>query len=164
MENRAKTEAEIEQEMLELNEQFSAFLHTKGIVAKFKLAFANMADSARKQHEADVAQLEAVKAQSREDNKELVEFLHTKGIKAKYRLMIENIKKGAKAAPQNTAAQIAKVRAQTQAGIAQAHAYGNPYAATPATYTADSLAAEFNAFLKSKGLDSQYTVTITEEE
>lgn len=163
MENRVKTQAEIEQEMLELNEQFSAFLHTKGITAKFKLAFSDMAESARKQHEADVAQFEAVKAQSAEDNKEFVEFLHTKGIKAKFHLVIENIKKGAKEAPQNTAAQIAKVHAQTQAGITQAHAYGNPHGTTPKDYTAESLADEFNAFLKSKGLDSQYTVVITEE-
>lgn len=163
MENRVKTQAEIEKEMLELNEQFSAFLHTKGIVAKFKLAFSDMADSARAQHEADVANFEAVKAQSAEDNKEFVEFLHTKGIKAKFHLVVENIKKGASAAPQNTAAQIAKVRAQTQAGIAQAQAYGNPYASAPKTYTAESLADEFNDFLKSKGLDSQYTVVITEE-
>ena len=163
MENRVKTQAEIEKEMLELNEQFSAFLHTKGIVAKFKLAFSDMADSARAQHAADVASFEAVKAQSAEDNKEFVEFLHTKGIKAKFHLVVENIKKGASAAPQNTAAQIAKVRAQTQAGIAQAQAYGNPYASAPKTYTAESLADEFNDFLKSKGLDSQYTVVITEE-
>ena len=31
-----KTQQEIEQEMLELNEQFSAFLHTKGIKAFLK--------------------------------------------------------------------------------------------------------------------------------
>lgn len=163
MENKVKTQAEIEQEMLELNEQFGAFLHTKGIAAKFKLAFSDMANSARKQHAADVENFEAVKAQSAEDNKEFVEFLHTKGVKAKFHLVIENIKKGAKAAPQNTAAQIAKVHAQTQAGIAQANAYGNPYAAADA-YTAESLAEEFNAFLKAKGLDAEYTVVITEEE
>lgn len=162
MENQAKTQQEIEKEMLELNEQFSEFLHTKGITAKFKLAFSDMAESARKQHESDAAAFEAVKAQSAEDNKEFVEFLHTKGIKAKFRLVVENIKNGASAAPTNTAEQIAKVHAQTQAGIARANAYGKPGAA-PQNYTAESLADEFNAFLKSKGLDSQYTVAITEE-
>ena len=145
-----KTQQQIEQEMLELNEQFSAFLHTKGITAKFKLAFSDMADSARKQHEADVAQFEAVKAQSAEDNKEFVEFLHTKGVKAKFHLVVENIKKGASAAPQNTAAQIAKVQAETQANIAR-------------TNNITTLEAEFNAFLKSKGLDGKYTVSVTEE-
>ena len=94
MNNTTKTQQEIEQEMLEMSEQFSTFLHTKGIKAKFKLAFSNMKESAKKQHVADVAEFEAVKAQSAEDNKEFVEFLHTKGIKEKYKLVIENIKKG----------------------------------------------------------------------
>ena len=147
MENRSKTQQEIEQEMVELNDQFSAFLHTKSIAAKFKLAFNNMGESARKQHAADVAEFEAVKAQSAEDNKEFAEFLRTKGIKAKYKLVVENIKKGAKEASANTAAQIAKVRAERQA----------------AAVNADTLEGEFNAFLKSKGLDGKYTVSVTEE-
>lgn len=155
MENKIKTQQEIEQEMLELNEQFSTFLHTKGIVAKFKLAFNNMGESARKQHAADVAEFEAVKAKSAEDNKEFAEFLRTKGIKAKYRLVIDNIKKGAKAAPANTAAQIAKTRAQTQAAIASAKGV--------CAVNATTLEEEFNAFLKTKGLDSKYTVSVTEE-
>ena len=117
MNNTTKTQQEIE--------QFSTFLHTKGIKAKFKLAFSNMKESAKKQHAADVAEFEAVKAQSAEDNKEFVEFLHTKGIKEKYKLVIENIKKGAKAAPANTAAQIAKVQAHTQAAVARANARGS---------------------------------------
>ena len=129
--------------MLELNEQFSAFLHTKGIAAKFKLAFNNMSESAKKQHAADVVEFEAVKAQSAEDNKEFTEFLRTKGIKAKYKLVVENIKKGAKSAPANTATQIAKVQAKTQAVA--------------------TLEDEFNTFLKSKGLDGKYTVSVTEE-
>lgn len=162
MENRVKTQREIEQEMLELNEQFSAFLHTKGIVAKFKLAFNNMGESARKQHTADVAEFEAVKAKSAEDNREFAEFLHTKGLKAKYKLVVENIKKGAKAAPANTAAQIAKVQADTQAAIARANAMGKPQVAA-AEVTAATLEEEFNAFLKSKGLDGKYTVCVTEE-
>lgn len=148
MENRTKTQKEIEQEMLELNDQFSAFLHTKGIAAKFKLAFNNMGESAKKQHAADVAEFEAVKAQSAEDNKEFAEFLRTKGMKAKYKLVVENIKKGAKEAPANTAAQIAKARAQTQ---------------PVSNVSAANLEAEFNAFLKSKGLDGKYTVSVTEE-
>ena len=125
MANEIKTQKEIEEEMMELNEQFSAFLHTKGIKAKFKLAFNNMSESAKKQHAADVAEFEAVKAKSAEDNKEFVEFLHTKGIKEKYKLVIENIKKGAKAAPANTAAQIARVQAHTQAAVARANAIGS---------------------------------------
>ena len=161
MENKVKTQQEIEQEMLELNEQFSAFLHTKGIAAKFKLAFDNMSESTKKQHAADVAEFEAVKAQSAEDNKEFAEFLRTKGIKAKYKLVIENIKKGAKAAPANTAAQIAKVQAETQAAVARANAI--PATQPVANVSAANLEAEFNAFLKSKGLDGKYTVSVTEE-
>ena len=123
MENKLKTQQEIEQEVLELNEQFLDFLHTKGIAAKFKLAFNNMSESAKKQHVADVAEFEAVKAQSEEDNKEFAEFLRTKGIKSKYKLVVENIKKGAKAAPANTASHIAKVQAETQAAVARAKAF-----------------------------------------
>lgn len=162
MDNNINSQQEMEQEMLELNQQFSAFLHTKGIAAKFKLAFNNMSESAKKQHAADVAEFEAVKAKSAEDNKEFAEFLRTKGIKAKYKLVVENIKKGAKAAPQNTAAQIAKVQAQTQAAVAKANALGKPQTAS-ADISAATLEDEFNAFLKSKGLDGKYTVSVTEE-
>ena len=161
MANEVKTQKEIEEEMMELNEQFSAFLHTKGIKAKFKLAFNNMSESAKKQHAADVAEFEAVKAKSAEDNKEFAEFLRTKGIKAKYKLVIENIKNGAKAAPTNTAAQIAKVQAETKAAVARANALGKPGAAVSGT-SAVTLEDEFNAFLKSKGLDGKYTVSVTE--
>ena len=166
MENRVKTEQKIEKEMLELNQQFGEFLHTKGIVAKFKIAFGNIKESTHKQREADRADFEAVKAQSEEDNKEFVEFLHTKGVKAKYNLIVNNIKNGAKAASGDIAAQIAKVNAHTQEAIARANAYGNLYNSKAAlgTYTAASLADEFNAFLKAKGLDGKYTVSITEEE
>lgn len=162
MENKIKTPQGIEQEMLELNEQFSAFLHTKGIAAKFKLAFNNMSGSARKQHEADVAEFEAIKAKSAEDNKEFAEFLRTKGIKAKYKLVVDNIRKGMKEAPTNTAAQIAKVKSQTQAAVANANALGKPHTQSAEVSTA-SLEDEFNAFLKTKGLDAKYTVTVTEE-
>ena len=162
MENRIKTEQEIEQEMLELNEQFAAFLHTKGIAAKFKLAFNNMSESAKKQHAADVAEFEAVKAQSAEDNKEFAEFLRTKGIKAKYKLVVENIKKGMSEAPVNTAAQIAKVKAQANEAIANANAYARP-TVTAREITAENLEKEFNSFLISKGLGGKYTVTVTEE-
>lgn len=158
MEN--KTRNETEQEMLELNEQFSSFLHTKGIKAKYKLAFNNMSESAKKQHADDVVEFEKVKAQSAKDNKEFAEFLRTKGFKAKYKLIIENIKKGAKAAPANTATQIARAKAQTQASVARANALGK----TKSTeLNAATLEEEFNAFLKSKGLDGKYIVSVTEE-
>lgn len=55
------------------------------------------------------------------------------------------------------------LREFSQASIAQSHAYGNPYAEALKAYTAETLAEEFNAFLKAKGLDSEYTVAITEE-
>lgn len=164
MEMITKTQKEIEQEMLELNEQFKVFLHTKGISAKFKIAIANMCESAHKQHQADVAKFNAVKAQSAEDNAQFAEFLHTKGIKAKYRLVVENIKKGAAESPFDTSAQIAKVQAQTQQSIARANAINNPYGKIGnIEYSATSLEDEFNAFLKSKGLDEKYCVAVTEE-
>ena len=37
-----------------LNEQFVEFLHTKGIKAKFKLAFSNIKESTKEQHKKDV--------------------------------------------------------------------------------------------------------------
>lgn len=164
MENRTNTGRKVEQEMLELNEQFSAFLHTKGIGAKFRVAIENMGQSAHQQHEADKANFEAVKARSAEDNKEFAEFLHTKGIKSKYNLVVGNIKKSAKAASHDTAVQIAKIHAKTQEAVARANAHGNPHGETaPEAYTAASLADEFNAFLKLKGLDGKYTVSVTEE-
>lgn len=160
MENKTETQQEIENEMLELNEQFSAFLHTKGIAAKFKLAFHNMSESTKQQHAADVAEFEAVKAKSAEDNKEFAEFLRTKGIKAKYRLVVKNLKNGAKTAPANTAAQIAKAQAETKAAVARANALGKPQ---QTEINAATLEEEFNVFLKSKGLDGKYTVCVTED-
>ena len=85
-------------EVKELNEQFVEFLHTKGIKAKFKLAFSNMKESAKEQHKKDVESFNEVKAKSIEENREFYEFLHTKGFKAKVKLVIENIKKGAQEA------------------------------------------------------------------
>ncbi|MBQ7906895.1 MAG: hypothetical protein IJ309_02870 [Clostridia bacterium] len=143
-----KTNEQIKNEMAELNAQFNEFLHTKGIGAKFKLAFNNMAESARIQHQADVQKFNEEKAKSAEANKDFVEFLHTKGFKAKLMLVIENMKKGAKEASKKTAEQIARAKAQAKGGAC--------------TYTTEELALEFNKFLKEKGLDSQYTVVVTE--
>ena len=55
---------QVEQEMLELNNQFSEFLKTKGIKAKFKLAFSNMKESAKKQHEQEVKNFNEIKTKS----------------------------------------------------------------------------------------------------
>ena len=135
-----------ENNIKELNEQFEAFLKTKGISAKFKLAIENMTASAEAQHAADKASFEAVKARSAEENKDFVEFLHTKGIKAKISLVVENMKKGAAEASEKTAAQIKKSKAY----IAQ-------------LYSAELLAGEFNAYLKAKGLEGRYSIVITED-
>ena len=48
----------------QLNNEFSDFLKTKGLTAKFKLAFVNMKESAKEQHKKDVAEFNAVKAKS----------------------------------------------------------------------------------------------------
>ena len=135
----------------EISKQFEEFCHTKGIAAKFKVAFANMAESARKQKEADKAQFEEVKRQSAEANPEFTEFLHTKGFKAKVKLIIENLKKGAKESNERTRKQIE----QAKRGVPPV---------TVQSYTADELSREFNAFLKTKGLDGKYAVEVTEEE
>ena len=159
----------------EISKQFEEFCHTKGIVAKFKVAFANMAENTRKQKEADRANLEEVKRKSAEANPEFTELLHTKGFKAKVQLIIANLKKGIKEAPAKTAVAVDGISAQTKANIAkvQANVYrttagygGNPYGAKvvdASEYTADELSREFNAFLKSKGLDNKYVVEVSEE-
>ena len=96
----------MENQIKEVNEQFQEFLQTKGIKAKFKLAFENMKENTKSQHEQDVKQFNEIKQKSIEENKDFVEFLHTKGIKAKINLVIENIKKGAIEANDNTKEQI----------------------------------------------------------
>lgn len=140
----------------EINNQFNEFCKTKGIVAKFKLSFEQMAQNAKAQHEQDKANIEAVK--NSEENKEFREFLHTKGFKAKCRLVIENIKKGAANANENTAKKIADINAKTARSIN----YSSCNKET-VEYSAEELSKEFNAFLKSKGLDEKYTVQIVEE-
>ncbi|MDE6585142.1 MAG: hypothetical protein K2K80_00475 [Clostridia bacterium] len=131
----------------EISKQFEEFCQTKGIAAKFKVAFANMAENTRKQREADKAHFEEVKRQSAEANPEFTELLHTKGFKAKVKLFIENIKKGAKESNE-------KVRKQIEASK-----HGVP-SVSVRTYSAEELAREFNEFLKAKGLDG-YAVEVT---
>ena len=129
----------------ELTNQFDEFLKTKGIKAKFKLAFENMKESTKAQHEQDVKNFNQIKEQSIEDNKEFYEFLHTKGLKAKIKLVIENIKKGAQESREKTKEQIAKSKE-----------LGNPNR----VISEEQMSKEFNAFLKQKGLDKKYIVTI----
>lgn len=143
MENQEKA---LEQEVKDVNDQFVEFLHTKGIKAKFKLAFTNMKESASIKHAEDVKNFNEVKNKSMEENKEFVEFLHTKGLKAKVKLVIENIKKGAKESNQ-------KVKEQIEASK-QGYNQNN--------ISAETLNKEFNEFLKQKGLNNKYTVTIEE--
>lgn len=157
----------------EISKQFEEFCHTKGIGAKFKVAFGNMAENAHKQKEADKVQLEEVKRQSAEANPEFTEFLHTKGFKAKVKLVIANLKKGCQEAPHKTAVAVDGISAQTKANIARAQdgvyrttvGYGaNPYGlkVTDASeYSAEELSREFNEFLKEKGLDGKYAVEVT---
>lgn len=138
---------EQKQTVTEINEEFTEFLKTKGIKAKFKLAFSNMAESAKKQHEIDVANFEAVKQKSIEENKEFYEFLHTKGFKAKVRLVIENIKKGAK-----------ESKIKTKEQIAKSNSLSNRYL----SITEEELQKQFNEFLSKKGLDNKFCVKIEE--
>ena len=142
----------------EITKQFEEFCHTKGIVAKFKVAFEQMGDNARRQKEQDKANIEAVK--NSEENKEFREFLHTKGFKAKCRFVIESMKKSAKNANADTAKKLDELHAKTQASI---RAHSVTPGAKPAEYSAEQLAAEFNAFLKERGLDEKYAVQIVEE-
>ena len=142
----------------EITKQFEEFCVAKGIVAKFKVAFEQMGDNARRQKEQDKANIEDVK--NSEENKEFREFLHTKGFKAKCRFVIESIKRGAKNANADTAKKLDELHAKTQANI---RAHSVTPGAKPAEYSAKQLAAEFNAFLKERGLDEKYAVQIVEE-
>ena len=142
----------------EIAKQFDEFCAAKGIVAKFKVAFAQMGENARRQHEQDKANIEAVK--NSEENREFREFLHTKGFKAKFRLVIENIKRGAANANADTARKLDELHAKTQANI-RAHSV-KPNSKSD-EYSAEQLATEFNAFLKERGLDEKYAVQIVEE-
>lgn len=131
--NEEITQEEIS-EVERLNTEFVEFLHTKGIKAKFKLAFTNMKESAKTQHEKDVKSFNEIKEKSKEDNKEFYEFLHTKGFKAKVKLVIENIKKSAK---EN------KVNVNHKNDINE-----------------KILNQELELFLKNKNLNDKYTVEI----
>lgn len=150
----ANNEQYDERRQEEISEQFEEFCRTKGIAAKFRVAFSNMAESARKQKEADKAQFEEVKRRSAEANPEFTEFLHTKGFKAKVKLVIENIKKGARESNEKVRKQIEESK---RGGPRKA-----PVSAT-VEYSAEALSREFNAFLKAKGLDGQYAVEVTDE-
>lgn len=124
-------------EVKDLNDQFVEFLKTKGIKAKFKLAFENMKESAKQQHEKDVKSFNEVKAKSIEENKQFYEFLKTKGFKAKVKLVIENIKQGAREAKNRPIPTYNRV-------------------------TEQDLNIELNLFLKSKNLEGKYVITIEE--
>lgn len=137
-----------EQEMIELNKQFTEFLHTKGIVAKFKLAFSNMKESTIKQHEKDVKNFNEIK--NSQENKDFVEFLHAKGIKAKFHVVVENIKRGIKEAPLKTQQQI--TNSKYNASKSETVNYK--------TITAEELTKQFNEFLELKGLSKDYRVEI----
>lgn len=132
-----------EQDLNELNNQFKQFLKTKGIKAKFKVAVEGLKENTKKQHEVDKANFEEVKAKSYEDNKQFVEFLKTKGLKAKIKLVINNIKEGAK----NARVDVHKVNVPTQPKV-----------------NVQTLTNDFEGYLKSKGLDNKYKVTIEEVE
>lgn len=124
-------------EINDLNKDFGEFLHTKGIKAKFKLAFDNMKESTKKQHAVDVKNFNEVKAKSIEENREFYEFLHTKGFKAKVKLVIENIKKGAR--------ESRNISVPTYSHVKEVN-----------------LEKELELFLKQKNLDKKYTIKIEE--
>ena len=150
-----KTDYAVSEE--EISKQFEEFCNTKGIKAKFKVAFSQMKENAHHQHEQDKANIEAIK--NSKENQEFKEFLHTKGFKAKCRLVIENIKKGAKNANADTARKIDELNQKTKVSI-NAHKVNSN---ENSEYSAKQLSEEFNAFLKEHGLDEKYSVEIVEE-
>lgn len=159
----------------EIGKQFEEFCRTKGIAAKFKVAFADMAENTRRQRAADKARIEEIKRRSAEENPEFTEFLHTKGFKAKVRLVIQNLKNGCREASRKTAVAVDNISAQTRADIARAQTgvcksasdggahVSDTNVKDASEYTAAELTRTFNEFLKEKGLDSQYVVEITDD-
>lgn len=131
----------------ELDTQFKEFLHTKGIRTKFKLAFENMKESAAEQHKKDRENFAEVRQKSYEENKEFVDMLHTKGFKAKVKVIIEGFKKSARESKQKTKEAVEQSKKVS----------------TCKEISAEGLSAEFNLFLKERGLDSKYTVRVIEE-
>lgn len=140
-----------EQDLDRLNDEFKEFLKTKGIKAKFKLAFENMKESAKKQHEVSKENFEEVKRQSIENNKEFYEFLKTKGIVAKFKLALRNMKEGAKNARVNN--HHVNIHQVNTANV-------NPYANNHVNV--NTLTNDFESYLKSKGLDKKYKIEIVE--
>jgi hypothetical protein len=72
-----------EQETQKRQAEFSAFLKTKGIKAKFSLAFAAMHEEACLQQQKDLAAFEARKQLSREENKAFDGFFAHPGLQSK---------------------------------------------------------------------------------
>lgn len=86
MEHYAKTQQEIEREMLELDKQFSEFLHTKGVAEKFKLAFGGTTGAQQKLYETDSADDDEGFAEF--ITKEWNAFLRSKGLDSQYTVVV----------------------------------------------------------------------------
>lgn len=141
-----------------ISKQFDEFCHTKGITAKFKVAFTNLVENAKEQKKVDKAHFEEVKRQSAEANPEFTEFLHTKGFKAKVRLVIANLKKGCQEASQKS-----KKNIKIHNDMYQTTSGYNEKMKDASEYSAEELTRAFNDFLKEKGLDEQYAVEVIDE-
>lgn len=153
----------------EVSEQFERFCRTKGIAAKFRVAFSDMAEGVRRQCAADRESFDKVKRQSAAANPEFDEFLHTKGFKAKVRLVVENIRRGARECSRRTAAAADGISARTRADIERAKAgiYTPRRRADKrdgAEYSAEELTHEFNEFLRVNGLGDRYIAEVTEDD
>lgn len=157
-----KRRKEEEKTYQEISDRFNNFLHTKGLIAKFKVAFSDMSESAKRQHEQDVANFNEVKKKSKENNPEFDEFIHTRGFKAKVKLVIENMKKSAKNASQKTAEKIDRLNAKTKQNIARTRLYTQSVLDIN-DYSLKLLTEEFNEFLKESGLADKYIVEVIEK-
>lgn len=140
----------------EIGRRFEEFCHTKGIEAKFQVTFAQTGGNAVAPQAHDKARTEAAKNST--ENERFKEFMPTEGLKAECRLVIENMKLSSETSNSQTAKEIAKLKAETRAVIA---AHGA--VTTPSDFSAEKLSAEFNAFLKEKGLGEMCSVQIVKE-
>ncbi len=120
----------------EIGRLFEDFCHERGISAEFDVTFGQTLENGG-------GQCTQVKPQTSE---------------AESRIVIKNVKPSSETSDSEEARKIAAIKAETRAVIAE---YGA--VTTPSDLSAEKLSAEFNAFLKQKGVADNYSVQVVKE-
>ena len=119
----------------EIGRLFEDFCHERGISAEFNVTFGQTLENCG-------GQCAQVKPQTAEES----------------RIVIKNVKPSSETSDSEEARKIAAIKAETRAVIAE---YGA--VTTPSDLSAEKLSAEFNAFLKQKGVADNYSVQVVKE-